>query len=99
VTEREQLDYATQRIYLFLRAEGKCEVCGRRINSETMQLAHRIPQTKRNLKKYGKEVIHHPKNLRATCSLSCNSKVDIRNHPVAQSNLLAEIEEEIDAKE
>ena len=45
------------------------------INEFNCQLAHRIPKTKGNIKKYGAYIIHHDKNLKLCCSLDCNVKV------------------------
>ncbi len=79
--------------YVFARDGYKCVVCGMPVNIYgTAQLAHRIPQTRANLRKYGAAVIHHPLNLASTCSLFCNSKVDIRNHPKAIQALVEEID-------
>ncbi len=55
------------------------------------QWAHRIPQTKKNLKTYGTAVIHHPKNLVPVCGLECNSAASISNHPLKIDRLLKEI--------
>jgi len=42
-------------------------------------MAHRLRQSKANLKKWGEEIIHHPINLVATCSLKCNAKASTSN--------------------
>ena len=55
------------------------------------QLAHRINQSKKNIKKWGETAIHHPKNLVPVCGLKCNSSVSIGNHTVEQKKLLSEI--------
>lgn len=68
--------------YVFARDRYTCVVCGLSASIYgTAQLAHRIPQTKANLRKYGERIVHHPLNLATTCSLKCNAAVDIRNHP------------------
>jgi hypothetical protein len=77
---------------IFAREYGCCEVCGLSANRYgTAQLAHRIPQGKRWLRKYGAEVIHSPLNMALTCSLKCNGAVDIRNHPIEIAALVAKI--------
>lgn len=68
-----------------------CPVCGRHYESQAGQLAHRIPQTKGHLKRYGTEVIHHELNLLEVCSLECNDAVSISNHPRKCARLLANI--------
>lgn len=47
--------------------------CGKRAT----QIAHIIAKTKVNIKKYGKEIIHHKANLRSVCSLECNAEIMI----------------------
>lgn len=69
----------------------KCEFCDTILTIGNLQLGHRIPQTKGNLKKYGKAIIHHPLNLAGTCSLRCNGRASIRNHPVEIDVLVAVI--------
>jgi len=86
---------AQTRFMLWNRSGGRCEVCGKRLDFETFQMAHRIPQRKWLLKKYGKSIIHHPKNLAATCSLRCNGAVSIAGNPVAMEQLAQEISEEL----
>lgn len=95
MTGREQLEYEETRTYVFNRAGARCEVCGRAIRWDTYQMAHRIPQDKRTVKRLGKKVIHHPLNFFATCSHRCNDMASLRNHPVQQAALIKSIEEEL----
>ena len=85
-----------QRARLYARSQGFCEACGKPLY-EGFQLAHVIPQTKHNLKKYGKEVIHHDLNLKVVCSLKCNSAVlkNLATHPVEGQELIEKIKKEI----
>lgn len=73
------MDIKETRLKVFKKARFQCQVCGLPFYSDkaTPQLAHQIKQSKYNIKKYGKEVIHHPLNLKAVCSLSCNAKADL----------------------
>ena len=91
---REKLEAIDKKLRLYYLAEGKCEVCGKSVRVTESQLAHRIGQTKRNLKKYGKEIIHSPANLALVCGLKCNSAVDISFRPEEIKKLLKEIEDE-----
>lgn len=90
---REKLEAEEKKIRIYNIRAGICEVCPKIISYSQAQLAHRIPKSKVNLKKYGKGIIHHPKNLALTCSLECNSKVNINNNPGAIEELLKEIED------
>lgn len=77
---------------LMIAVEPYCRVCK---IAPSVQLAHRIPQTKAMLKKYGKAIIHHRKNLVPVCGLTCNSAVNIQHKPIEIEKLVNEIEEYI----
>ena len=79
------------RLYVFNRAGWRCAVCGKKIDWNTGQLAHRIPKTKCNIKQYGVSVIDHPFNVRATCSLRCNAAVLIGNSSIEKQQLIEAI--------
>jgi hypothetical protein len=73
-----------------------CEVCGSPIYYYgTPQLAHRIAQTKANIKKYGCEVIHNRKNLVPVCCLKCNDACNIGYNPEAVKKLVEEIKNDL----
>ena len=93
MTERERLEVAETKIRKCQEQHFKCGVCGELITPYTLQLAHRIPKTKYNLKTYGKEIIHNDLNLVAVCSLKCNSSVllDPKTHPIEAKELIEEI--------
>lgn len=92
-TAREKLEAEEKKIRIYNIRAGVCEVCQKIIPYSQAQLAHRIGQTKVNLKKYGKETIHSFHNLALVCSLECNSKVDISMNPMKIEELLKEIRE------
>lgn len=95
MTGREQLKYEQTRIDVYNRAHGRCEECGAPIQYDTYQMAHKIPQSKMYLKKYGKEVIHHRLNFSATCSLICNGRSSIGCWPLKIDELVLEIRQEL----
>ena len=88
MTERESFNCDEQKRRI-IAARERCEVCG----GPGTQLAHRIPQTKDNLKAYGKAIIHHEKNLALVCGLECNAAVNIDHDPLAKWRLVKEIRE------
>jgi hypothetical protein len=96
MTDRERLDAWEQKLALIEQAGGVCEVCGASLTHP--QIAHRIPKFKRYLKKWGKEVIHHPFNLAIVCSLRCNSAVllDPATRPIEAEQLIQRILENIE---
>lgn len=86
-------DYPGVKIALHKRQGGLCAACRKPIGLYESEIAHRIPQKKHLLKKYGKAVIHHLDNLALVCLRSdrCNSGMDIRNHPMLIDELVGEI--------
>ena len=58
------------------------DFCGKPIIDKRPQAAHRIGYTKANLAKYGSMVVDHVLNVGMTCSLECNSGLDIWMNPV-----------------
>jgi hypothetical protein len=69
--------------------DGWTCVCGNSVfQYGTPQIAHRIPQRKHLIRKYGKEIIHHPVNLRATCCLKCNASVSTLNYKEVLEEIL-----------
>lgn len=90
MTEREAFEVYTTQEAIYHRCGWRCEVCGRTLLDGTPQLGHKIPQSKMMVRKYGREVIHHPLNMAATCSLKCNAAVSIRK-PADVEDLVTEI--------
>ena len=88
-------DIDDTRLTVAARARYHCEVCGKPTPLGRGQMAHRIPQRKRNLKKYGKAVIHHPRNLAWTCGLECNAAVSLGAHTAEIERLADEIRREL----
>ncbi|MCL2793603.1 MAG: hypothetical protein FWD87_11005 [Spirochaetaceae bacterium] len=74
-----------------------CFVCGNHLG-QAAQWAHRIPQTKANIKKWSKKVIHHKLNMRLVCSIKCNSAVALNPaaNPVEATELVKKIREDLE---
>ena len=95
MTARAKMDAWEKREELFRSAGYYCETCGGPILAHgTPQAAHRIAQTKTNLKRYGEAIIHHRLNLAAVCSLKCNDAVNIGFNPGEINELLERISNE-----
>jgi hypothetical protein len=73
----------------------KCPVCGEYVDVATGELAHRIPQRRWCLARWGAKVIHHSRNLVLTHPGRCNDAVSISNHPLECERLAREIQEEL----
>jgi hypothetical protein len=87
---RNRIDQAE---IIYERDQYLC-ICGNSVFSYgTPQLAHRIPQRKHLIETYGKDIIHHPCNLRATCCLDCNGQVSVAQNMEGLRAVLQEIRE------
>jgi transposase-like protein len=93
MTAREKFYVIDLKNNLVEKSNYCCEICGKTVNENNAQLAHRIPKTLYNIKKYGMKYIHHPLNLKVVCSLYCNSKVNIGNNIYLEKQIIAEIKE------
>ena len=94
MTEREKFEANEKKEKIYNARGGVCEFCRKSVTLAESQMAHRI--SKGLVKKYGKEIIHHPLNLALTCGDKlgrCNDAVNITNNPGATEKLLAEIKE------
>ncbi len=91
---RRQFNAEEQRKEIFYRDRYTC-ICEDSIHANgTPQLAHRIPQKKENLRKYGADIIHHPLNMRAVCSLYCNGRVSVAQNKAGILKVLGNIMEQ-----
>ena len=84
---------ADTRQHILTTRPYKCEVCGCSLwgCKAYPQLAHRIPQRKWCIKKWGRDVIHHEMNLALVCSLECNAKVQLNPESLEAEELAAQI--------
>ena len=98
--DRKSQEIIEMKIYLLAKNGGQCEVCHQPLALSDCQLAHRIPQTKYNLRAYGKNVMHHEYNLAAVCSLGCNSAVLLSpaTHPIEAKALIGRIQDDLKGK-
>jgi len=98
--DRKSQEIMEKKIYMLAKQGGRCEKCHQPLALSDCQLAHRIPQTKYNLKTYGKNVMHHEYNLAAVCSLGCNSAVLLSpaTHPIESKALIGRIQDDLKGK-
>ena len=97
MTEKQAFEIQENRLAIFQRDNWRCTVCGEHIlqTDKHPQLAHLIPKTKPNIKKYSGEVIHHKYNLKTVCSLKCNSAVNIGHKPILINSLVKRIQNDL----
>jgi hypothetical protein len=93
MTAKETEAFYRTREHCWVRSAGICEAdgCAEPLDYTGFQLAHRIPQRKHFLRKYGKDVIHHRFNVRAVCSERCNAAVSIAQQPEEIEELVRQI--------
>lgn len=73
--------------YIRNRDKGICQACGKYCWTNG-NIAHRIAETKPNIKKYGREIIDHPYNKAWTCfGNGCNDSFNIGNKPTKSKEL------------
>lgn len=96
--ERARFETHEERLAIYERDHGLCAYCGRPVDINSFQVAHRISRTKAMLKKYGREIIEHPLNKATTHPGACNDGILITYRPVSREDLVqvirARIEEE-----
>jgi hypothetical protein len=91
MTALEKLEANERKIELIESRGGMCEFTGCH-EHENLQLAHRIPKSKYNLRVYGAEVIHHPLNLAVTCPKHNDSVlINFASNPIKASLLICQI--------
>jgi len=98
MTDKESFFTGEMKEQLFSDYGWCCGICKKSLLSGVPQLAHRIPQSKRNIKKYGKEVIHHKLNMIPVESLECNAAASIAGDTIAIELLVNEIKADLICK-
>ena len=83
------------RFRIFSEQSGRCFTCGEPVSITQLELAHRISQSKTNLKLWGAEVIHHRLNLRGTHPGRCNSRAALNPDSIEAEKLVYDIQKEL----
>ncbi len=92
------MDIQETRIFIFKRDRWRCCICHEYVGKySTPQCGHIIPAKKHYIAKYGKEVIHHHLNMKATCCLAHNAKIDINGKVVLIEKLVKKIKKELES--
>ena len=95
--ERDAFRLYETKLRIHARDKGRCQYPG--CTAPGFNLAHRIAQTKINIKLYGKDVIHHDDNLVLVCSCQeHNDYFNIGNRPAEREALVQQIREKIKEK-
>jgi transcriptional regulator NrdR family protein len=96
MTYDEKEDALLLKNMILIEQRGICPVCEEEFTvQDQIQAAHRICKSKVNLKKYGKEIIHHRLNLACTHDV-CNSSVLINPEAQTGKDLIQLIKEDLE---
>lgn len=97
MTEKRLEFLAEQRRALFIAQFGRCKTCGRQHRrSSDMAMAHKVAETKANIKRWGIARIDNVRNKALVCretvaGLDCNARQNIGNDPGAAGALMESI--------
>lgn len=91
--QRKRFEIGESKEYIFRRDCYCCQICGGSIYDEGAhpQLAHKVPATIANLKKYGKHIIHHPLNLVLVDCLRCNDAANVGQNKLEEQAIIGAI--------
>ena len=70
--ERKRFEQHEERLAIYTRDKGICQACGKFVDINLFQIAHKIANTKTNRLKYGNAVIAHVLNKATTHPGKCN---------------------------
>jgi hypothetical protein len=76
---------------------GFCWYCQEPMKFMTFELAHRAPQRKWLIEKWGSRVIHHPRNVVGTHPGYCNGRAQLDPNSLECDEHLAAIRKEIES--
>lgn len=100
MTDKQKEYVNVERKAVFERDNYICQNCRESVMKYgTPQAAHRINSSDCNVKAHGVEVIYHRFNMKATCSLFCNSRFNINNKPAQKMELLIQIKADLEQRE
>jgi 5-methylcytosine-specific restriction endonuclease McrA len=90
-SERRQVEIDDTKLAVAARDGWRCVYCGC-VDQSRLQLAHRVPQDRRYIDRYGSRVIHHSLNMVLACD-RCNHKaeVDPKTRPIEAQAIIVEI--------
>ena len=94
--DRKTLAISEMKLEKGYEQDWLCASCGEPLVVQEAELAHRIPQRKFLLAKYGPKIIHHRLNVVLTHHGKCNDAVSLGNNPVEWERLAGEIQVSID---
>jgi hypothetical protein len=93
MTDRQKLAIHEERLAIYERDNGICQHCGRPVNINQFEVAHRICSSKLNIKRFGKAIIDHPLNKATAHPGGCNSGLNIGYRPADCAELVGRIKE------
>jgi hypothetical protein len=89
MTDRQKLALHEERLAIYARDHGICQHCHKSVPIDAFEVAHRIANTKSNLKRFGVFVIDSPHNKATTHRGACNSGMNCGFRPDACAKIVA----------
>ena len=98
MSKRERLTdkILTDKTLAYTDQNGKCWFCMLPMHFEHCELAHRVPQRKWVLAKWGPAVVHHRRNMALTHPGSCNAMAQMDPESRQAFLLMEDIRKEIE---
>lgn len=96
MNDRKTLTIWETKIEKHYEQNGICPGCGAPVSVTEGELAHRIPQRKWCIAKWGPEVIHHRLNVCLTHHGECNDRMSLGNHPIEMEKIAEIIRKELE---
>ena len=96
--ERESLEVQEMRERVYREQGGTCFHCGfpMEFSRFGFELAHLVPQRGWCIRRWGKDAVHHRRNMVGTHPGRCNSAVEMNVNGIPAEDLMRSIREEIE---
>jgi hypothetical protein len=95
MTERQKLALHEERLSIYSRDGGICQACGLPVDINSFEVAHKICQSKMNVKRFGRAVIDSPHNKACTHRGACNSSMNCGFKPDKCAEIVALVQADV----
>jgi len=89
--ERKRFEQHEERLAIYTRDKGICQACGKFVDINSFEVAHKICSSVANYKRFGAKVIDHPLNKATTHRGRCNSSMNIGFNMIESNKLATKI--------
>ena len=89
MTDRQKRALYEERLSIYSRDGGICQACGLPVDINSFEVAHKICQSKMNVKRFGRSVIDSPHNKACTHRGRCNDAMNCGFKPDKCAEIVA----------